>query len=140
MASLTPCASAIVRVLQCVAAGGLVCSVASTTARILASAMRGMRPGRGASFSRPAKREAPETARARVAPSGARYSQRLRDILAQGTPSAASWTIWARWTTRAGKVRLRAQVSKIECSSVVREIDGAILLMNRHHSPSAINK
>ena len=55
---LMPCARAIVRVLQWVAVGGFVCSVASTTARTLPSEMPGIRPGRGASFSRPANRRA----------------------------------------------------------------------------------
>ena len=56
VAALTPCAFAIVRVVQCVALAGLVCSVASTIAFTCGSAIRGSRPGRGASFSKPANR------------------------------------------------------------------------------------
>ena len=58
VASLRPWAAAIVRVLQWVAATGVVYSVASITAWICASEMRGSRPGRGASFSRPPTRRA----------------------------------------------------------------------------------
>jgi hypothetical protein len=53
-----PWARAIVRVLQCVAAGGVVCTVASTTARIFFAETLGLRPGRGASCSSPATRRA----------------------------------------------------------------------------------
>jgi len=63
LASLRPWARAMRRVLQWVAWGGRVCSVASTTARILLAGMRGIRPGRGASFSRLGKRSAKKRCR-----------------------------------------------------------------------------
>src|ERR1039458_1809252 len=53
--SLRPAASAIVRVLQWVALKGLSCVVLQTTSCTLAGVMVGARPGRGASFSKPAK-------------------------------------------------------------------------------------
>jgi hypothetical protein len=45
-------------VLQCVAFGGFLCSVASTMAATWELLIRGSRPGRGASFSGPAARHA----------------------------------------------------------------------------------
>ena len=50
--------NASVRVLQCVAFGGLLCSVASTMAATGELVIRGIRPGRGASFSSPVARNA----------------------------------------------------------------------------------
>ena len=43
---------------QCVAFGGFLCSVASTIAATREPVIRGIRPGRGASFSSPALRSA----------------------------------------------------------------------------------
>ena len=51
---LSPCASPIVRVLQCVAARGFVCNVALITCLIFLNDIFGLRPGREASFSSPA--------------------------------------------------------------------------------------
>src|ERR1041385_1564324 len=53
--SLSPAASAIVRVLQWVALTGFSCVVLRTTSCTLAGVIVGVRPGRGASFSSPAK-------------------------------------------------------------------------------------
>jgi cysteine desulfurase / selenocysteine lyase len=52
--ALTRCAWAIDRTLQCVASRGVVCSVALTMASTFSGRIRLRRPGRGASFSRPA--------------------------------------------------------------------------------------
>jgi hypothetical protein len=58
VASLSPWALAIVRVLQFVAFGGFLCSAASTITATWERVIRGIRPGRGASFSSPALRSA----------------------------------------------------------------------------------
>jgi hypothetical protein len=51
--SLTPCARAIVRVLQCVAPGGVVVSVAFTMRATVSGVRRVRRPGRDASRTTP---------------------------------------------------------------------------------------
>jgi hypothetical protein len=53
--SLTPAASAVVQVLHWVALEGFSCVVFRTTSCTLAAVIVGVRPGRGASFSKPAK-------------------------------------------------------------------------------------
>jgi hypothetical protein len=53
VASLTPWALAIDRVLQCVVSFGVVCSVAFTIASTFLDEIFFLRPGRGASFSKP---------------------------------------------------------------------------------------
>src|SRR3990172_7097809 len=127
VASLTPCALAIVRVLQCVALAGLVCSVASTRALIFRGAILGMRPGRGASFSSPGKRSAKK--RCRQSCTVGLETPKLRAMSWLNTPSAAIRMICARCTNRTGKILPRTQVSNIDRSWADKTIGGALLLM-----------
>src|SRR5215813_4430081 len=55
VASLTPISAAIVRVLQWVAFAGFDCVVLRINSSLTLAEMAGLRPGRGASFTRPAK-------------------------------------------------------------------------------------
>src|SRR6266436_1225858 len=55
VASLIPISAAIVRVLQWVALAGLDCVVLRISSSLRLAEMAGLRPGRGASFSRPVR-------------------------------------------------------------------------------------
>ena len=118
---------AIVRVLQCVAAGGVVCNVASTTARIFCTDTRGVRPGRGASCSSPATRRARN--RSRHSCTVGRETFRARAMSWLGTRSAAIVMIFARTTFRCERLRPRVQVPKVARSSGANTMGAAVLLM-----------
>src|ERR1039458_10563210 len=47
-------------------------------------------------------------------------------ISTSALPAAACKTIWARWTKRAARVRLRAKRAKSSCGSVVNHTLGAL--------------
>ena len=89
---------AMLRVLQCVAFRGVLCKVASTTAVIFSGGILGLRPGRGASFSKPGTRNARK--RCRQSCTVGRDAPRTWAISWLATPSAAIVTIRARITCR----------------------------------------
>src|SRR5713101_9904933 len=127
VAWLSPWARAIVRVLQCVAAGGVVCNVASTTARIFVTDTVGLRPGRGASCSSPATRRARN--RSRHSCTVGRETFRAVAISWLGTLSAAIVMIFARTTFRYERRRPRVQPSNVARSWGVKMMGAAVLLM-----------
>ena len=105
VASLTPISAAIVRVLQWVALAGLDWVVLRINVSLTLAAIEGLRPGRGASFSKPGIPSRKKRFRQREAfwllmPS-------ISAISVSGFPSAASSTILARSTCRAGSDRER---------------------------------
>src|SRR3990170_3684142 len=105
------------------------------TALTLRWEMRGMRPGRGASFSSPGSRRAKK--RCRQSCTVGREIRRVRAITWLITPSAAIRIICARWTTRNGKLRPVAHGSRMIRSSGDNVMASATL-MNTEHSPSLI--
>src|SRR3970282_716143 len=120
-------ARAIVRVLQCVAAGGVVCNVASTTARIFVPDTRGVRPGRGPSRSGPATRRARN--RSRHSCTVGRETFRAVAMSWLGTLSAAIVMIFARTTFRYERLRPRVLAYNAARSSGAQTIGAAVLLM-----------
>lgn len=117
------------RVLQWVALGGVVCNVASTTARIFFSETFGLRPGRGASFSSPAIRSARKRSR-----QSCTVGREILRVLAMSwlkRPSAAIVMIFARNTFRYGRLRAHAHPSRVERSSGVRMTGAAVLLITK---------
>lgn len=137
VASLTPCALAIVRVLQCVASEGVVCRVASTTALILRGEILGIRPGRGASFSKPAHRK--DKNRCRHSWTVGREMPNSRAMMWLKTPAAAIWMICARCTNRAGTLLPRAQSPRVVCSSLDNMMACAVFTkMNIQHKISNV--
>jgi hypothetical protein len=128
VAWLSPWARAIVRVLQCVAAGGVVCNVASTTARICFTVTVGLRPGRGASCSSPATRRARN--RSRHSCTVGRETFRALAMSWLGTLSAAIVMIFARTTFRYERLRPRVQASKVARSSGAKTMGAAVRLMS----------
>ena len=131
LASLIPWARAMLRVLQCVASGGVECNVASITARTFSSLILGMRPGRGASFSNPLRRKARK--RWRQSWTVGRETSSLLAMSWLSIPLEAIWMIFARRTTRRGIVLLRAHWSKIASSSGESMIRAAFLLIMPDH-------
>ncbi len=116
MAGLTPWALAIVRQLQCVWPGGLLCVVACTIASILAAEIDGLRPRPGrvsVSACGP-----PSANRARHRITVGRDTPSRRAILLLATPAPASNTIRARSATPCGVVgALTQRSSSARCSS-----------------------
>src|SRR5436309_13611952 len=96
-----------VRVLQCVALVGFAWRVASTMALIFREEILGIRPGRGASFSKPAHRR--DKKRCRHNWTVGREIPNRRAIKWLKIPAAAIWMICARCTKRKGKLFPRAQ-------------------------------
>ena len=96
-------------------------------ARTLAGAMRGTRPGRGASFSSPAKRKARK--RCRHSCTVGRESCNSAAMSWLSLPWAARRMIRARCTKRAAIARPRDQASNVVCSSAVKIMADARLLM-----------
>jgi hypothetical protein len=122
-------AAAIVRVLQCVTLAGLSCNVMSTTFFTCRSVMTRVRPGRGASFSNAAMPPSRKRFRQRAAFSGVMPIRAA--IRPFSKPSAASKTMRARSTTRAGNERCRASRSSVVLCSGLRKIAGAVRILSR---------
>jgi hypothetical protein len=91
------------------------------------------RPGRGASFSRPGKRNAKK--RCRQSCTVGRETLSPRPISWLRIPAAAIRIICARCTTRWGKLRACAQVSNLARSSGDKRIEAALLLMKLSITP-----
>src|SRR5437588_176757 len=104
-----PTTCAIVRVLQWVALRGFSRIVLSITLCTLAGVIVGVRPGRGASFSRAASPPSRKRLRQRADFSGVMLNSRA--ISLSCIPSAARSTMRARSTTRDGRERARARCS-----------------------------
>ena len=115
---LIPEAAAMLRVLQCVAFTGFSWVVFRMTCWISLAGMLGVRPGRGASFSRPAKPARRNRARQRAAFLGVIF--KVAAISRSCLPSAASSTMRERSTRRAGSERARARCSRAWRCSVFR--------------------
>src|SRR5208337_1265608 len=107
---LIPWARAMLRTDQWVAWEGFVCRVASTTAWTLRGERLGIRPGRGASFSRPANRRARKRSRHSLT-----VGLEIRKACAMSWSNfapAATEIIRARWTSRKGRLRLLDHAAK----------------------------
>ena len=127
VASLNPWDLAIVRVLQCVAFGGVACKVALTTFCTLSSGIWGRRPGRGASFSSPASRSAKN-----LSLQSWTVGREMPIVVAMSrfiAPSAAMRIILARSTVLMERLRWRDQISNVLRSWGDRVIGSAILLI-----------
>jgi hypothetical protein len=95
-----PLGLAIVRTLQCVAPGGVVWSVASTTALIFSAPIIGLRPGRG--FSKESPGTPPRAKRSRQSRTVGRLTPTSRAMAPFGRPAAASRMIRARCASFCG--------------------------------------
>src|SRR6516164_2184729 len=111
VASLIPISAAIVRVLQWVALAGLSCVVRRITSSLSLAEIVGLRPGRGASFSRPVRSNCKNRFRQRAAFWLLIF--RLAAISKSVLPSAAKRTTLARSTCRAGRERDRAHCCRV---------------------------
>jgi hypothetical protein len=103
VAGLTPCALAIDRQLQCVAASGLVWSVASTIVAIVSGGIEGLRPRPGRTEANWASPSA--LCRARHVRTVSGVTPAFSAMRAFAIPSLAKSNTRARCTIRAGAVR-----------------------------------
>ena len=129
----TPVALAIERVLQCVAAAGMVSSVVVTTSAIFSSPIWRGAPGRGAS-TRPSRRFAANRLRhiatvTRVIPSRSAITRLVM-------PSAASSTISARIASARAIFRRRARA----CSSLRSASLNSIRTAAPHPMPASLTR
>lgn len=117
------------RVLQGVAFGGFLCSVAPTMAATWELVIRGIRPGRGASFSTPAARNARN--RCLHSCTVGREMRNRAAISWLSVPSAASRTTRARCAKRCGWLLAFAQDCRVARSWRDKTTKGARLLMGK---------
>ena len=130
VAGLMPCSAAMVRTLQCVAALGLVCSVAATTASTFIASIRRGRPGRGASCLR--LPTPPDSKRLRHRRTVGRDTFSSRAIDRFAFPSAAASAICRR---------VSATVNSDTCSnrsSKLQETENAFCCYPCDHSSFAL--
>ena len=133
-----PCAAAIVRVVQWVAARGVVCSVASTTRLTTSGETALWRPGRGASLSNPGTPRAAK--RSRHNNTVGRVVRRRAAMALFGTPSLASRTTRARSATFCGVLpeSARKRSRFLWLSSIGRARAGANISSSMHQSSAIV--